>query len=846
MAFKCGHCGFNFEELDLIVRMETLLNEKGIDGDRLRLYCPACGTENWLELKPFGILQSQNELFQWRSATTRLKKPGAPVTIGGSFALEIPDRVKILSEKEICYPKIAVFRQLNLADSIPRWPVRPEYLKFIDTEKDYKPEIIHDEYHIQLPVKGLSEPLEVRLPLVPVRQDRPALGENAAFKGVHVVMWPKAHYKVWNRHFLRFGWSGEMDESPWNQSRQPRVYAYGKAALDSTKKEWIAVDAVASDGQTLFGCVDSRPEWIAIEFKNTDRDEVIGGGIWSVAAVAEDYPDISDTIISIDFGTSNTCVAVGGGGGDARFIPVDSCDDYLILGSKLPDTVTFADTWPPRQGFGKSKAVFPTEILSRQELDQVRLQASKIKGWRPVVDYGIPTGGAKVVFDEEKHILSDFKWDEMIRDGVLRELAPELQKRYIEFILLYALAQLANERRSIGKTISTKFSYPLAFEKPQRERFVEVIKAVTESVGKMTGLNLNLVLEKDDSLVDEARAAASSISPAGKKAFLYVDVGGGSSDIALEITRIGEKKQQYSEYAYIASIRYAGGALVEALDGGHCLLTSVSGFRRLIREVGQVRDLTKRGNVFDPHRSGSTNAKTSYFYGYLMEFLARLLAAHVITDEYRKGMTQDEIAYVKEHKYSIALFALGNGWGFGHLFDPEYAKANFAPDLTKRTNEILEEAKEKKGLESVPQVEVEVPDGFGISDPKAAVVFGLLKGGNQVGERKEVEWDFRTIVGCTTTFGSTRSVPWYLPVSNLSNRLPENNEELPLAMPDCPKEEWPEFNSKLMTPHEIDPGLNQIRSELTRCIQSGHRWFVQSPLHVLMEKLIKPNLKRQS
>jgi hypothetical protein len=226
-----------------------------------------------------------------------------------------------------------------------------------------------------------------------------------------------------------------------------------------------------------------------------------------------------------------------------------------------------------------------------------------------------------------------------------------------------------------------------------------------------------------------------------------------------------------------------------------------------------------------------------------MEFLARLLAAHIITGEYKVGMAEAELEYTKQNGYPVALYALGNGWGFGHLFDPKYAKAILAPDLTARANEMIAEANQRAETDPLPLIEVEVPDGFGLSDPKEAVVRGLLQGDIETGRRKEVDWVFRTIVGCTTRIGSTRTVPWYFPVTDLSNRLPFDQEELPLATLDCPKDEWPAFHRRLIAPHELDPGLNQVRSELSKCIGSGHRWFLQSPLHVLMEKLFKPKLK---
>jgi hypothetical protein len=845
MAVSCNHCDLDFEKLRLTVKVGELLDDrlKGLDGDRVRLFCPGCGTESWIDLRPHGVFHraanGEQKLYRWRSARARSLTIGSDIHISPTFTLSVPvNRIEILSEKEICYPRVPVFREMNGSLSIPHWPVKPEYLEFIDTTAEARPEIVRDEYHIELPVKGMRERLEISLPLVPVKNDRAASTATGTFEGIHLALWPKVPYKEWKRFFLRLGCAPDQAENISNSSRKVKVFAYASNELGSRKKEWVPISALAGDGVTLLGCVESWPEWIAIEFENTSRNETVGGGIWQVTFRSQEvYPEhITGTRIAVDFGTSNTCMALEGDG-DTPFISIESNEDFIIHGSDLPSTVAFADTWPPRQGFGKSNALLPSELLTREGLENVRIHAERISQWKPVVDYGIPTAGVKVEFDEGKHILAEFKWDQMIRDVVLRSSAQELQKRYLEFVLLFALAQLAKDRR-IGKNIYTKFSYPLAFDKEQREKFEKVLQDCAEKVGMMTGLRIEQTLQ-----TDEARAAASSAKPAGKKAFLYVDVGGGSSDIALAISRIDSRKEEYYEYQYIASFQYAGGALVDALDGGNCLATSASSFRRMIREVGQVKEMLDRGNAFHPHKGGQINAKTAYFYGYLLEFLSRLLAAHIITGEYKTGMPDNEIELVLNSNYQVALYPLGNGWGFGHLFDPEYARAIFATDLTDRTNEIIREAVDIDPSTLLPQVEVDVPEGLGSSDPKRAVVLGLLRGESERRSGKKDDWAFRTILGCTTQVGTARSVPWYLPVTNLGLRPPKGQEELPLATLDCPKDEWPSFHRRLITPHELDPGLNKIRNDLSKCLGPVNRWFILSPFHVMLEKLFKPKLK---
>jgi hypothetical protein len=799
----------------------------GLEGDKIRLYCPACGETNRLDLRPYGVFSWDGRLFRWSAAASGKHQ----IEVPPSMRLKLPaDQLEVINVQSICYDSIPVFRLANGALSYPRWPVRKEYLDLIDFEKVSEPEITRDNrYVVQLYFIGLRQPETIDRPCVPVNPERPPLNENAAFPGVHLVVWPDVPYKAWKRYFLRFGGDEEGAAPVFHPARELKVFALASPELGAAKADWVPVDALGSDGRTRFGCVESRPNRVAIEFGNR------GGGIWEIPPPRYDaYPEGISTKIAVDFGTSNTCIATGE---DDRqeFIPVTPCDLFVIRGSELPTRMSFADTWPPRQGFGKNKALLPTELLTRERMDEVRMQAGRLRQWRPVVDYGIPSSGGQVEFNEDEHIIAEFKWDQRIQDGVLRGYAPELQKRYIEFVMLFALAQLAHNRQ-LGARVDARFSFPLAFDKEQRDKFNQVLDDVAAAVGRMTGLNIENTVP-----ADEARAAASAIVPFGK-ACLYVDIGGGSSDIALDIIRL-ENNQEKPRYKYVASFQYAGGALVDAFDGGRCLSVSVNTFRRMLREVGQVKELVNSGRAFQ-HKPERINAKTYYFYAYLQEFLARLLAAHIVSGEWKENLGEADREQVTQEGYPIELYPLGNGWGFGNLFDPLYAKEVFANDLTNHTNEILDEAEQKEpSAGALPRVSVRVPEGFTNEDPKSAVVFGLLRGGSERGKRKDEGWVFRTVVGCTTRVGPTRLIPWHRPVTDRAALKPEGESELPIASLTCPPNEWPAFQRDLPTPQDLDPGLNKVGNDLAKCIRVGNKWLNQSPFHVLLEKLIRPKLK---
>lgn len=858
---KNPSCNFNYDRLKFTLDYDHVT----LQDDQIRLFCPACGRPIERDLKLYQILPRKGKLYRWHTTMTSAQEE---ISLGNAIKLKVPTgQLVTISSQEICYPAVPVFNNGKGKLAIPTLPVRKEFLAFVDTTQKAEAEIIQDRYHIQLSLKGLDETIPINLPLVPVQSDRPAQAENAVFDGVHLVLWPHVPYKEWNRYFLRFGSSKEQAEKLINQYRDVKLYSYAKEKLDSeeldsNESDWIEVDAIASDRVTRYGCVESRPEWVAMEFESKQSGKSIGGGVFAIERAEENYPPGYMPIVAFDYGTSNTFIAwqdINVKDGDReRPLPIHSCEKFIISGDDLPSAVDFADTWPPREGVGRSKALLPSEILTRENLKELRMRPEDIERWKPVVNYGIPSGGLKVGYDEAEHIIAEFKWQGMIQDEAFRPKYQDLQKRYLEFLLLFGMAQLAN-KGLMGKTADVRFSYPLAFSQEDIGNFTKVLESVCRTVTKQTGISfikreakVSMEEGKAHSPLlpsDEARAAASSVGKLSSafSALLYVDIGGGSTDIALEV--VGDESEKRHGYTSIASFQYAGSGLASAFAEGNCLKPDVdlNQFRRCIREVGQVRELMKMGTVFHPNKTNPINSKTHYFYSYLVEFLSRLLAAHIINGEWDEGLNVKEIELVKREGYLVALYALGNGWGFGDLIDQKYARDVFSRSLSDRANGILREAMEQEGVpEGLPRVMVQGEE-LRLADPKGAVAIGLLKGSSEQVSNGD-EWAFRTIVGWTTQVGRTRKVPWYRPITNRAATKPEKEEALPPNPNlDCREDEWPLFPPRLPAPHSLDRDLNKTRRFLLDpdmgCVQGRQLWFTQSPFHVLLERLFKPKLK---
>jgi hypothetical protein len=866
MAAKC-QCGLDFEELKATIYIETLLEEKRLSSEGFQLNCPACTSQVSVELNAYGLFlwqddQGHKKLYRWSSAKAVLealdknrhkdedqREKKSQIKLGGLTLIVPNDRLEKaeFNEKEICYKAVALFREKNGKIKHPDLPVKRKYLEMINADRDIS---VHEtgngEYRFRFYLHIRDEAMDIVLPGVPVKATKPTSDANMAFDGVHLVLWPKIDYAAWRRYFLRFGWTDGNSEII-NENRELRVWAHACDDLSKQPddRQWMLMSTETPDKTARFACVESRPDWIAIEFEDS-RGEVLGGGLWRIPKPQKgSFPSLGgdSTSLGVDFGTSNTCLAWQSPNGPVM-MPIESCDDFIIEGSDLPHELAFPDAWLPQRGFGRKHVLIPSELMTRKRVSELR-NHRRVAEWKPVIDYSIPDSGIEAKFREEEYIIPDFKWKQMILDESLKSQCEDLQKRYLELVLLCTLAQLAKEDK-LDSTASVKFSYPLAFDEKMQEALVSVLKSVARTVTEQTGVSVNIESLDDRTLpVDEARAAAlsSSVSDPDVKACLYVDIGGGSTDIAL-LELLGGNKGRYS---YVCSVQYAGGALASALVGGNCLKPGcdITHFRRQMRETSSVSELLSSNMLFARDKVNAITRKSDYFYGYLRDFLARLVAAHVIANQRSKGLTPgDADGQTQRETYKFMMLPLGNGWGFGHFLGSNFASGIFCKHLTAEANRIIDEAITHKVVSAQsPRIEVK---GKAVENPKDAVAIGLLPSVLEGVNVEKQEWAWRSIVGWTTHGESGSKADWYYPVTMGDFQAPDGANKMPSnSVLDCPAEAWPAFSSDLPKPHELDKDLDKTRRHLPKCspVTINDTWFRYSPYHVLLEELFKPALK---
>jgi hypothetical protein len=246
--------------------------------------------------------------------------------------------------------------------------------------------------------------------------------------------------------------------------------------------------------------------------------------------------------LAVDFGTSNTCLAV-----KARRTEVL---DFSLSPRAIWGQTTAAENpgFVPKKWGGK-RGFFPTILLSRNNDDRLQsvepenlLLEHLFKVDIPSLHKGINDLFASGAFNKGWRTHSDLKWNTDTRTP--------WRSLFLELILMYAHAEVFFDRKArLEKYV---FTYPLAFSSDYGDTYhnkaQEAIRKIRHyCYGEDRLADVNAMYNK----VDESTAIARSTYSEGMRGRLevFVDIGGGTADMAI---------RHQNEFLVLDSVRVAG------------------------------------------------------------------------------------------------------------------------------------------------------------------------------------------------------------------------------------------------------------------------------------------------
>ncbi|MEI8258893.1 MAG: hypothetical protein WCJ30_24760, partial [Deltaproteobacteria bacterium] len=486
----------------------------------------------------------------------------------GKVAFVFDPPPEVLRPEDICYPAVPAFHQVESIPherriAVPTLPVRHDRLDFLDSAATVKPgTVVRGRYQAELPLKGLATPYKIELPLVGANGNRPIVDpERDGLRGLNIRWWPNVPFVEWKRFFLSIGAAEDA----------------GKKLFEIAKPFcafWVGSNLVArplsrttSGGDAVVACTDERPSWVALCLGEPGKP--VAGGVWRIPAPTRTYQGTEPLDVAVDFGTANTALAYKIGNGAPESLPIDppegepSATGYLVRSGKERTVHSTVETWVPKAGFGARKDLLPSEILLNGRVDDEIADSQRISAWKPIEDYCVPSGGLEVQYPERDYIIQNLKWSTQVVPPKFQnsETAQALQVAYLEFVTLYLLGQLyARLGEAPPKTLTFHYAIPLVFSRDQRQSFA----TVWETVGARIAASTGLWVEPHPGQFDESTVvAANDLGQFKTHARLFVDVGGGTSDIALQwdprAVKDGPKE------CYVTSVQYAGGVFLSAI-----------------------------------------------------------------------------------------------------------------------------------------------------------------------------------------------------------------------------------------------------------------------------------------
>jgi hypothetical protein len=668
---------------------------------------------------------------------------------------------------------------------------------------------------------------------------------------VALTVWPDVPFADWKFFRVELATTGKALFEGWPEAqiqfglnRNPEARTIGPS----------------HDARCRFAVVeDGRPQWAALELSPD-----VGGIFFLDPALTstQGTPPLPPhrMTAAIDFGTSNTFFAFSGPHGETVPLPIRNLSRTIFgqpAGTKVREQEVVSMS-PPHRGFGGSGDLLPSELLVRDGGTQLEISKSRSEDWTPFLDYAIPSAGVTPLYPEKSHVVAEFKFDAL--EG--KPGGGSFFQRYIEAYLLLQLAHAFADATKLPafNALTLKYSYPgVLSQAPQS--LGPLYRRVGERIRNWTGVALTV----EEFPIDEARAAGRNAVNAHDGIRLYVDMGGGTTDIALFFQNVNGLLSP----VYLTSIGYAGRNTMEAFTGSgprpqSCLQPGedLEKLRRAIREATRFEEVANDKRLFNPNRKSVLEKRLGLFFGYLQEFLARLVAAAIIDP--RSAQAANELKLRLNSSIRVDLVLLGNGWGFLSAL-PKVGTGMLASQLAVRTNSILAAHSQPAATpagegtpETGPRVKVELSElkRADVPHPKAAVAFGLLaadtdekiKGDTGDGEA----FRQRTIVGQTTHVNNfdpskdvTVDVPWWMPVESSAHL-----ENAPIALGKNSSMYWKLSDAPQLPPQielsgiekKLDPLLGKLHHDTLPPEGPGADWFQKSPFEVLMEELFAKSI----
>lgn len=368
---------------------------------------------------------------------------------------------------------------------------------------------------------------------------------TTAILPVGVAAWPPQEVAAWHPYFLLFG-PGTKDTpaTPPFKRFAPAVYGQGEGWPEGERKIYEAgyLAMVRTDGAPrLVSFVDlqaSEPTPLGFSLMGPGATGIsfLGFADWAERTLLNSIPQPGTSNqglrVAIDFGTSNTAVAIRSGIDAPRLLNFETAGRAAVPTLSIGlDPYLYANTayrfFPTGSSYTNP---LPTILLDIGPTDS---QAIPFKASLSLPRFVIPP--PKPVFDEDKaqHYSSnkvlkqDFKW--------IGDDADALRRAFLEQFALIVAYELRRELASLPQRLTLTGSYPLAYDPGQHGHLIEafgVVQQVFERGGFPSVELEELISESYANYLfidDEYR----NLNRNENGRLLVVDIGGGTTDISV-------------------------------------------------------------------------------------------------------------------------------------------------------------------------------------------------------------------------------------------------------------------------------------------------------------------------